>query len=284
MNARSSASTSPARDEAFTLIELLVVIGVLVLGALMLAPALARTRTNTPALQCMNNARQIAAGWIMYSHDNNGALAPNRDGAGAGLAASTPAWVAGWLDFSSRTDNTNAAMLVNHDAYPYGAYLGPYVGRNAAVFKCPADHSTAPMPGGSKPRVRSISMNSFVGTGSRVYDTPSAKYTVCANMSQVRLPAGMFVTLDEHPDGINDGSFFTDPGILYQLVDYPAAYHARGCCFSFADGHSAIHKWLNPLTCPPIEQGAVLALNVNLPGDQDVSWLDQHAIGAPSYP
>lgn len=103
---------------AFTLMELLVVIAMLALGLAMLSPAFARTRTNSPALQCMNNARQMAMGWIIYSGDNGGSLAPNSDGVNAGKTSTSPAWVADWLDFTSSTDNTNTAMLVDHDSTP----------------------------------------------------------------------------------------------------------------------------------------------------------------------
>ena len=281
MKAIPNANASPKR--AFTLIELVLVIGMVALGALMLAPAFARTRTSTPALQCLYNAKQIAAGWIMYADDNGGSLVPNCDGLNAGKSASSPAWVAGWLDFTSRTDNTNTAMLINHAMYPYGAYLGAYVGKNASVFKCPGDKSTAPMAGGPMPRVRTISMNCYIGTGSRTWTLPS-KYPLCTKESLMRSPANLFVTLDEHPAGINDGWFATDPDILYQIVDYPAAYHENAGSFSFADGHSEIHKWRDPRTCPPLQPGQLLQLNVQLPGDKDLLWLAQHASGAASYP
>ena len=45
-------------------------------------------------------------------------------------------------------DNTNTAMLVDHEIYPYGAYLGPYI-KVPALFKCPADLSTAQIFGRS---------------------------------------------------------------------------------------------------------------------------------------
>ena len=282
MNTNLSSDSDP-RSSAFTLVELVVVIGMVTLGALMLVPALARTRTNSPALQCMNNARQIARGWTMYAEDNGGALAPNSDGSSAGKTITSPAWVAGWLDYTSSMDNTNTLMLVDHDRYPYGAFLGAYVGKSATVFKCPGDHSTVLAGGVATPRARSISMNSYVGNPSRTWTTPS-KYTLCKKMPQVLRPADMFVTLDEHEDGINDGCFLTDPDTLYQLIDYPASYHVNAGGLSFADGHSEIHKWIDPRTRPLPLSGVPLTLNVNLPGDKDVLWIAQHAAGVSVYP
>ncbi len=269
---------------AFTLMELLVVVVVLGLWVAMLVPALARTRTNSPALQCLNNSKRIAMCWIMYADDNSGNLVYNRDGGNTGKTLGCEGWVAGWLDFTTaNTDNTNTLMLVDHNRYPYGAYLGPYV-RNAAIFKCPADRSTALEGGVQQPRVRSISMNNHVGTESRTWTSTSAKYPVCTKATQIKSPAIVFVTLDEREESINDGCFFSNPDTLYQLVDYPASYHANAGGFSFADGHSEIHKWLDRRTMPILQAGELLTLNVNLGGDKDVIWLSQHAAGVAVYP
>jgi prepilin-type N-terminal cleavage/methylation domain-containing protein/prepilin-type processing-associated H-X9-DG protein len=272
------------RGNAFTLLELLVVVVVLGLGVAMLAPALARTSTNSPALQCLNNARRIAMGWIMYSDDNNGQLVYNHDGDYAGKVLGGEAWVTGWLDFTSANpDNTNTLMLVDHNQYPYGAYLGQYV-RNPAVFKCPADRSMALEGGVQQPRVRSISMNNHVGTESRTWTANSVRYPICTKATQIKSPAIMFITLDEHEASINDGCFFSDPDTPYRVVDYPASYHANAGGFSFADGHSEIHKWLDRRTMPLLQPGQLLNLNVYLPGDKDILWLAQHAAGVAVYP
>ena len=94
----------------------------------------------------------------------------------------------------------------------------------------------------------------------------------------------MFVLLDEREDSINDGWYATDPDVLYQLVDYPASYHGSAGGFSFADGHSEIHKWMDSRTMPVLQQSQTLPLNVNLPGDKDVLWLAQHSAGQAAYP
>jgi len=172
---------------------------------------------------------------------------------------------------------------VNHNQWPNAAYLGPYVGGSAAVFKCPGDYSMAQEGSVMVPRVRTISMNCYVGNPSRTWTSPS-KYTLCLRMSQIQWPVYMFVTLDERADSINDGWYATDPDVLYQLVDYPASYHGNSCGFSFADGHSEVHKWLDSRTTPVLQPGQDLTLNVNLPGDKDVLWIAQHSAGVPAYP
>jgi prepilin-type N-terminal cleavage/methylation domain-containing protein/prepilin-type processing-associated H-X9-DG protein len=266
----------------FTLVELVVVVAMVGLLASMLAPTLARTKPSSASFQCQNNLRQLAFAWKMYADDNNGSLVYNRDGGNVGKSFGSEGWVGGWLDYSPSTDNTNTALLIDHSRYPYAAYLGPYV-KTPLVFKCPADRSTALVAGAPKPRVRSVSMNSLVGTGSRPW-VISSKYPVCTNLSQIKSPAYMFVFVDEREESINDGEFMTDPDTRYQLVDYPASYHNNAGSFSFADGHSEIHRWKDPRTMPYLRPGQSLVLNINLPGDMDVIWLAQHSAGVVSYP
>jgi prepilin-type processing-associated H-X9-DG protein len=243
---------------------------------------MAGTKPNSASFQCQNNLRQLAFAWKMYADDNNGNLVYNRDG-GGGKSLGNEAWVGGWLDFSSSTDNTNTGLLIDHNQYPYGAYFGPYI-KTPLAFKCPADKSTALMADGPQPRVRSVSMNNHVGTESRTWTANSVKYPVCTKCDQIKSPGYMFVFLDEREDSINDGCFMSDPDTLYQVVDWPASYHNNAGGFSFADGHSEIHRWKDPQTMPVLHPGQYLTININLPGDVDVLWLAQHAAGVASYP
>jgi hypothetical protein len=266
-----------SRPSAFTLLELVVILAVLALLSCVLAPALCRTAPTSAAFQCLNNLRQLGAAWIMYADDNHGRLVYNRDGGAAGLTSADASWVAGWLDFTSSSANTNTAMLVNHDFYPYGAFLGPYL-KTPKPFKCPADISAVTIGGQSLPRARSVSMNGRVGEGARSWTGPGSRFHLYSTMAAIYDPgpSQLFVFVDELESSINDGVFQVDPDTLFQMVDYPASHHNSSGAFGFADGHSEIHAWRDPRTIPPFEPGQLLDLNVNLPGDVDALWLAQH--------
>ena len=272
-------------------------IAIIAILAALLLPALGRAKLKAQGIYCMNNTKQMALAWIMYADDNEDKPAPNVDGVLAGTSASHPSWVAGNLTFNDTppsTDNVNTDMLINHDKYPYGAYLGAYV-KNVATFKCPADRSTANIFGTRKPRVRSLSMNNFVGAPSRSNTDPgtdpfknpqgSSKYPPYPKILSIVSPSLTFVFLDEREDSINDGTFCTavdQPGFLR---DVPASYHGGSGGLSFADGHSEIHKWTAKWITQPIQATRVNDHDLTgAAGVGDVYWLDLHAVGTGRFP
>jgi prepilin-type N-terminal cleavage/methylation domain-containing protein/prepilin-type processing-associated H-X9-DG protein len=268
----------------FTLIELLVVIAIIAILAAMLLPALTRAKKKAQGIYCMNNTKQMALAWLMYKDDNADRLVYNNANMTGGAGAT--AWVGGWLSFANdNTDNTNVDLLINHDRYPSAAFLGPYA-KSPTAFRCPADKSQALEGGVPLPRVRSLSMNNYVGESSSTWGG-GTKYSVCVKYSQIKSPTMMFVFVDEREDSINNGWFVTDPDTPYELIDYPAGYHGNACGFSFADGHSEIHRWKDSRTMPPLQEGKSLldsGYGVSLPGNEDIVWLDMRAVGGTYKP
>jgi prepilin-type N-terminal cleavage/methylation domain-containing protein/prepilin-type processing-associated H-X9-DG protein len=228
-NIRFASRRSATHKKAFTLIELLVVIAIIAILAAMLLPALTRAKSKTQAISCMNNGRQILIGWLMYADDHQSKLANAFD------------WVPGWIDYSGSTDNTNISKLMD-------GLLAPYL-RSSAIYKCPADLSQSFGRTGD-PRVRSISMNQMFRTWADGHSPapPLGLWRIYGKTSDMvgPQPAGLWVTIDENPDSVNDAAFavkmdYQGRSALWQ--DGPATYHGGGCGFSFADGHAEIRKW-----------------------------------------
>lgn len=105
------------------------------------------------------------------------------------------------------------------------------------------------------------------------------KYSIMADFVNPG-PANTWVLVDEHPDSINDGFFCVDMNgypnpAQATLPDVPASYHNGACGFAFADGHSEIHKWVDPRTMPPYTRTGGLP-SVSQANNRDVVWLWTH--------
>jgi prepilin-type N-terminal cleavage/methylation domain-containing protein len=276
------------KASAFTLIELLVVIAIIAMLAALLLPALSSSKLKAQGIQCMNNHRQLALAWRMYAEDNQDALVYASDDPGNWQinwqVLDQYAWTLTHMDFDP---GNRGNWDIEYDMVKRP--LWPYTSKNPAIYRCPADRSFLTVDGEQKPRVRSMSMNLYVGgfdgtDGGWPWAHP---YRIYTKLPQIDVPTKIFVFLDMREDSVNWGNFMTcmegyspaDPSQYCFDGDYPGMYHHLACGFSFADGHSEIKRWRDTRTMPPLTAGANPLFSVfsQSPDNSDVAWLQDHS-------
>lgn len=255
------SSSSPC-GRAFTLIELLVVIAIIAILAAMLLPALSKAKVQAQKMKCMSNGRQLMYAWIQYTGDNNDRLADNYgiQETQAEIQNKTfRSWVNNIMSWTTLDYNMTNTEGVLH------APFGPYVAGQLEIYWCPADIFINGLQAkkGMSHRPRTFSMSCYMGAYSPAStDNANEFWTSYAQFwkyKSIRNPSQLYVTLDEHPDSINDGYFDNsanpDPNAVGNWNDLPASLHAGGCTFSFADGHSEVHQWFSKIcTILPVKK------------------------------
>lgn len=282
------------KSSAFTLIELLVVIAIIAILASILMPVLHSAQLRALESQCTNNKKQLGTAWLMYAGDNQERLAINSDPHVNNTdyypqGSSSPSWVAKSLDWSiiANSPDTNTSYLID-DKY---SLLGDYLGQNPALFTCPADHYASPIQSrlGWTHRSRTVAMNGAIGDGYKYGPgtTPFGwtPWYVVKKTTDFHSPgpSDCWLIMDEHPDSIDDGIFYTPTpqalanGTVTMFPELPGNQLALACGIVYADGHAEQHKWTGPILGQHINVSFTLVQRVPfLSTDPDLNFLAAH--------
>lgn len=285
---KSSSALRPLPGDgcrAFTLTELLVVLVTVAILAMLLLPALASTQPrNAKIFQCLVNMRQMATAWTLYAEDNHDRVANNFTTSYVQIEVNNKtygSWVNDFMGWSFTSSVTNLDGIRLAPFYQYSGSLG--------IYRCPGDNylSAVQLANGWKARPRSYSMNAFFGASSPTWTGDAngfyAGYRQFLKLSGIPAPSKLYVLTEEHPDSINDGYFQNDPSpAISQYLDLPGSNHSGSAGFSFADGHSEIHKWKSRVcTMLPVKFGlfSTLPFSADPSGAalQDGRWLASHS-------
>jgi prepilin-type processing-associated H-X9-DG protein len=128
-----------------------------------------------------------------------------------------------------------------------------------------------------RPRIRSISMNGWIGPNAPAWNPGFTTFAKTAQFTDLP-PTQALVYLDEREDSIDDGYYAIDmtKGAGAVLVNFPGTFHNGAGGLTFADGHSEIHRWIDPRTKPPFKKGQKREFT-GMRDNPDLAWMQDHA-------
>jgi len=213
--------------------------------------------------------------WMMYVGDNSDWLVPN--GENGTPNTTTKFWVQGAFYYPEA--NTNYSYILD----PNYAYFANYI-HSIKTYLCPTDRGTVTVYGQLYPKLRSYSLNAYLGWLGAWDARLSTLYKIFKKHSELpqRLPAGVFLLQDVNPNSICWPYF----GVQMEQDDFfnfPNSSHNMGGVISYADGHVERHRWR--------DQRTITAYSADYhrhqepsPGNVDLAWLRERTSFSRSSP
>ncbi len=269
------------RTSAFTLIELLVVIAIIAILASLLLPALAKAKSQAHQSICLNNFKQLGIMVHLYADDNEDDVVHN----GNGQLRLT--WVGGV--FSSRPEDAGKPeMLIDKRLSLFGQYI-----KTKGIYRCPSDKTTITVRDPitrrmtPTPRLRSYSLNSFVGwdtntrgSGEPAYrNQPNPSYQSYLKMSDsAKGPSELFTFIEVHPVSLCRPFFGHQ--MKQSFYHVPAGYHNGKAALGYIDGGSRVNEWNHKQTKDLLARTNEAHWGNHTHGNSrntDVIWLQERA-------
>jgi prepilin-type processing-associated H-X9-DG protein len=255
------------------LIELLVVIAIISILASLLLPALTSAKLKAQGVVCLGNLKQLGCAWHLYAADHEDECVSNGDPGGIALLEDDN-WNNNAMTWTTDPSNTNLDLF-------HKGLLSPYLAQATKVIKCPRDRylSRAQNAARWSERLRSYSMNAYVGHNRKQAGAYSSFENRMQKLTQIRNPASKFVMLEVHPDSIWMPWYLISPDPDYTAWWWmPASQHSGAAGFSFADGHTEMHKWRVASTIRPVTYSMLYWAVSFAPGSNpDFHWVRDRA-------
>jgi prepilin-type processing-associated H-X9-DG protein len=184
---------------------------------------------------CLANLRMLTAAWQMYADNNAGKIVCGDAEEYGDWETSTGSYAIGQIHYQEKpwilNDWQSGLTLAQQKGKIMNGALFTYV-KDIDVYKCPSDLAN---------EARSFSMVDAMNCN------VSASFGVGAilikSSLQIVKPAERFVFLDHGGAGGYEMGGFTCYISQEKWWDLPPVSHDNGAACSFADGHSAFHKW-----------------------------------------
>lgn len=265
---------SLATRRGLTLTELLVVITVIVIVIALTLAGLGRVVGIARTARCLGHQRQLAVGWNTYATEQKSRLVSPRTDPFCSLSASTACGVVTTTSCFNGGSTTNLNIANSCWVKSWGANMNgnsterraaietgklfPYVG-DLAVYRSPNDPNaaldidTVQTAGSPKRRMRSYSLNAFLGASMpddlADYASWPCSFNSCSSglgltvrsfetlsISQVPRPADTMLTIVEDDGvGYNNQGWVINP-LFPRWIDWPAFWRPEAITMSNADG------------------------------------------------